>query len=447
MEKNKKASASGLPNCSNCGIFEGEDVTLSSCSKCGSVQYCGKPCQRKHWKDGHKKFCFSPEERKPDAVAASASQTNVSEVSSSGGGGECAICLSDLENTTSTILPCSHIYHTACISELRKFGVAQTCPLCRSELPPEEERFDAALRRYHVIEIKVKRGLASWGALSKADKKEMASVVLSMRSAAEKGNRYAQYHFGSFFDKGQGVAQDSKQAAKWIKASAEQGFSDAQYTLGNKYQCGLERDFAKAVEWYQKAVAQGNGMAMTNLGLLYTKGLGTKQDHGKATELFKQAVLKGVPEAMCNLFNKHFKCAENGGIDQNIDEAEHLALLACKKGCPEAALMLGKFYRHGAHGIPRSFSKAESWLKAAAASDCNDVQAARELGLLYWKGCADGVGKNFQAASKWFTVAVEAGDLKAMYYFGNFSCLRRIRKRWRQGGFIWPPARAKPNHS
>jgi hypothetical protein len=31
--------------------------TLQRCSRCLSVRYCGKACQKKHWKSGHKKEC------------------------------------------------------------------------------------------------------------------------------------------------------------------------------------------------------------------------------------------------------------------------------------------------------------------------------------------------------------------------------------------------------
>jgi hypothetical protein len=94
------------------------------------------------------------------AAAAAAEKEAASSTKDTSGEeiGECAICLAALERKpalTSVTLPCSHIFHASCVSDLRKFGVSNVCPLCRSELPPEEENFDIALRRYQVIKRKV----------------------------------------------------------------------------------------------------------------------------------------------------------------------------------------------------------------------------------------------------------------------------------------------------
>ena len=41
--------------CANCATCEGE---LQKCSRCRSVSYCGRECQRSHWRE-HKKFCVA----------------------------------------------------------------------------------------------------------------------------------------------------------------------------------------------------------------------------------------------------------------------------------------------------------------------------------------------------------------------------------------------------
>lgn len=52
-----------------------------------------------------------------------------------------------------------------------------------------------------------------------------------------------------------------------IKDAAESGHAQAQATLGKFYSQGnyLEKDSAKALEWYQKAAAQGNQEAKNAL--------------------------------------------------------------------------------------------------------------------------------------------------------------------------------------
>lgn len=42
-----------------CGNDECDKAPTMRCSGCKSVEYCGKKCQTKHWKQGHKSRCFS----------------------------------------------------------------------------------------------------------------------------------------------------------------------------------------------------------------------------------------------------------------------------------------------------------------------------------------------------------------------------------------------------
>jgi len=40
-----------------CGKLERRPGEFSQCSRCKKTKYCGKDCQTKHWKAGHKKEC------------------------------------------------------------------------------------------------------------------------------------------------------------------------------------------------------------------------------------------------------------------------------------------------------------------------------------------------------------------------------------------------------
>ena len=59
-------SSSGLEpgGCANCGALQGPDVAaLKPCARCKVVVYCGKECQKKHWKapGGHQGSCSTTE--------------------------------------------------------------------------------------------------------------------------------------------------------------------------------------------------------------------------------------------------------------------------------------------------------------------------------------------------------------------------------------------------
>jgi TPR repeat protein len=80
-----------------------------------------------------------------------------------------------------------------------------------------------------------------------------------IRIKAEQGDAAAQFSLGAIYAKGQGVAQDYAEAAKWYRKAAEQGYTPAQCKLGTMYVQGhgVTRDYAEAVKWYRKASEQG----------------------------------------------------------------------------------------------------------------------------------------------------------------------------------------------
>ena len=73
---------------------------------------------------------------------------------------------------------------------------------------------------------------------------------------------------------------------------AELGDARVQRNLGCMYHSGTEGaecDYAKAFMWYERAAAQGDYIALRNLGYMYKYGEGVKQDDDKAEEFFEKA--------------------------------------------------------------------------------------------------------------------------------------------------------------
>ncbi|MHB8203877.1 MAG: tetratricopeptide repeat protein [Desulfomonilaceae bacterium] len=61
---------------------------------------------------------------------------------------------------------------------------------------------------------------------------------------------------GNKYRDGDGVAQDDKEAIKWFRLAADQGYSEAQFMLGIMYEQSDESDIAEAIKWYRLATAQ-----------------------------------------------------------------------------------------------------------------------------------------------------------------------------------------------
>ena len=161
---------------------------MMCCSQCHRAWYCGKPCQKKHWKQ-HKRACTA-------AVAGEARRATLrreATAARSGGGVDketCVICVGPV--VAPVELPCGHAYCGACLAELRTKKVAQACPLCRAELPPGVDGlYDLAFRAHRRVEGMVDRGEVSWTSLPAA-----AALFLISTSIADPGTPAAERQQG-----------------------------------------------------------------------------------------------------------------------------------------------------------------------------------------------------------------------------------------------------------
>jgi len=129
--------------------------------------------------------------------------------------------------------------------------------------------------------------------------------------AAEEGDPSAQGILGVMYANGQGMPQDYREAAKWYRKSAVQGYDIAQHNLGYMYDKGLgvPQDYTEAIKWYRKAAEQGHGSSQYNLGLMFVNGQGVPQDYVQAHKWFNLSASrsKGKPHEEAVLFRKHIQ--------------------------------------------------------------------------------------------------------------------------------------------
>lgn len=85
-----------------------------------------------------------------------------------------------------------------------------------------------------------------------------AAAFRVWQSLAEKGDARSQASLGILYTKGQGVARDVTEAAKWLRRAAEQGDAGAQVNLGIAYfqGDGVAANPVKALTWF--TIATGN---------------------------------------------------------------------------------------------------------------------------------------------------------------------------------------------
>ncbi|MEO1141121.1 MAG: peptidoglycan-binding protein, partial [Pseudomonadota bacterium] len=118
------------------------------------------------------------------------------------------------------------------------------------------------------------------------------------------GDATAMFQIGRHFTDGIGVEKDLAKAAEWYKKSADLGFVPAQYIIGNFNEkgVGLPSDPKKAAEWYEKAASSGHVVAMHNLAVLNASPnvLAPEPNMENAYKWFARAAEYGVRDSQVN---------------------------------------------------------------------------------------------------------------------------------------------------
>ena len=95
------------------------------------------------------------------------------------------------------------------------------------------------------------------------------------------------YHRGE-----QGLEQDYALAAAWYRRSAEIGWPEADWCIGNMYMNGegVRKDLTVAVSLYRKAALQGDPDAQADLGALYLRGQGVEKSFSEGMMWYRKAL-------------------------------------------------------------------------------------------------------------------------------------------------------------
>lgn len=194
-----------------------------------------------------------------------------------------------------------------------------------------------------------------------------SSWFRELKHYVERGNPIAQYDLARHYHLGEKVNRDLAKAVEWYIKSAGQGFELAQINLGDMYYFGdfFEKDYSKAVEWYQKAAIQKKsmGLGQYKLGMCYLNGEGVPQDSKKAIKLFLKAAKKGYYDGQIKAQIALGDCYKNGeGVRKNSKKAvEWYTKAACDKDIQcnrEVQYKLAKCYEDG-FGVEKDIIKAK----------------------------------------------------------------------------------------
>ncbi|KAH3763516.1 sel1 repeat family protein [Pelomyxa schiedti] len=229
--------------------------------------------------------------------------------------------------------------------------------------------------------------------------------------ASENGNAIHKLAESYYF--GTGVDQDFHKAAELYQKALDCGHKASAYGLACCYYegTGVEKDFHKAAVLYQKALDAGNTDAAYDLGFCYEHGEGVDEDTTRAAELYQMAVNAGSNEAAFFLGNCYYT---GQGVDKDTTTAAALFQRAADAGYPEAIHNLGHFYYFGT-GVEQDFHKAAMLLQKSL--DAGNTCSAFRLGMCYFNG--RGVDKDITRAAVLFQTAANKGLPEACARLGD----------------------------
>lgn len=90
-------------------------------------------------------------------------------------------------------------------------------------------------------------------------------AVPGMKKLAEQGDAEAQMRLFQMYRNGNGVAKDEKEDWRWLNAAAENGYAEAQETLGMNYNSMTPCNEKEAIRLWTLAARQGNPLAQVFL--------------------------------------------------------------------------------------------------------------------------------------------------------------------------------------
>jgi TPR repeat protein len=256
--------------------------------------------------------------------------------------------------------------------------------------------------------------------------KAIQAALAEIRKQAEAGDPGAQTLLALLLEDGVGVDKDEKQAAEWFRKAAAKDDVIALVRLGGLYESGrgVKKDEKEAARWFDSAMLhftlkQGHAAELFDLAERYAAGRGVKKNEKKAAEWFAKAADKGDGETLHRAGRLYEEEGDQLAGNPNLELARKSVTCykkavawykkAADKGHVWAMLWLG-FSHEGGWYVEEDEKKADEWFQKAAAK--------ADVGTLYALGRFDeGREKNAKAA-RWYEKAAKNGHVGAMVRLG-----------------------------
>ena len=217
------------------------------------------------------------------------------------------------------------------------------------------------------------------------------------------------YHFEPGMSKDD-VKKGAKKGFDLWKDAAEKGYTKAYAPLAFCYYngSGIEKDYKKAVEYFNKSIEAkvDNSSIILHLGICYFEGLGIDVDYDKAYKCFTQVATDEDMQIQGKAQLYIGKCYYDGkGVKQDREEAYKWFVEANDNEIAIAESNLGDCYFYG-YGVKQDQKEAR-WLYFRAAENEEYPEAIYKYGYCYEGGY--GGEKDLDKAKGLYRLAAQKG--------------------------------------
>jgi TPR repeat protein len=195
---------------------------------------------------------------------------------------------------------------------------------------------------------------------------ENLSLALEwFRKAGHSGYMPAQRAVGTMYLNGYGVPKDYLIAREWYIKAAEKGDEISVRLLGEIGESSSPPNYREAEHWYKKGAEAGDSLAMSDLGLLYARGLGSAPNHVESFKWYRKAAEAGHGESM-NRVGVNYSFGK--GVSKSYVEAGKWYEKAAAAGFEYANLNLAILFSRG-NGCRKNVALAVQLAELAVRAD------------------------------------------------------------------------------
>lgn len=192
-------------------------------------------------------------------------------------------------------------------------------------------------------------------------------------------------------------------AMDYYSKAAAKNNSVAMFEKGLRYYFGssqITQNYPEAMVWFKKAAELNHLDALDYIGDMYSAGHGVTEDCAEAIVWYQKAIDYGSTNAL-NGMGFVYKYGGNG-VAENTLEALAWYKKGADKGYAASMYDIGDMYEKG-KGVPQNQAEAFSWYVKAAEKEY--YHAMKKVSECYEKGL--GVTKDLDLAIKWVEKAIE----------------------------------------